>query len=116
MLLSMGYMGLYKNFSPRVASRAKYLSQNPDLRNVIFAPLFCMALFHTNRNRQLLSAGFLLVMTLMVIVIKFIDQPWRGIIDFGVILSLVFGLISLLVFTAQAFQNKLNYPLELPKQ
>ena len=40
MLISEGYRGFQKQFSPRVVARAIYLKENPTLIRVTLAPLF----------------------------------------------------------------------------
>ena len=45
MAYAEGYKGFQKGFSPRVAARAKYLKDHPDLLHAVFAPFFCMGFF-----------------------------------------------------------------------
>jgi ascorbate-specific PTS system EIIC-type component UlaA len=39
----------------------------------------------------------------LVLAVRRIAQPWRGIIDLGVVLGLTWGIVSIAVFTYMAF-------------
>ena len=90
-----GYRGFQKRFSPRVAARARYLRDQPTPARVVLAPLFCMGYFHANRRAQLTSISLTLAIIVIIILVSFCPQPWRGIIDFGVVVGLTWGMISL---------------------
>jgi hypothetical protein len=106
MTIGEGYQGFQKAFAPRVAARARYLRDNPRPVHVAFAPFFCLAYFHTTPRRQAISISITLGIVCLVIATRFTDQPWRGIIDFGVVLGLVWGLTALAVFGYQALGTK----------
>ena len=103
MAISEGYKGFQKGFSPRVAARALYLSKNPSPKRFIFAPLFCMGFFGATRKRKITTWILTLTIIGLIIIIKLLPQPWRGIIDFGVVLGLTWGLISLILYAIRAF-------------
>ena len=109
MLLAEGYRGFQKKFSPRTAARVKYLRDHPTLLRVLLAPIFSMGFFHANRKTKLtayiLTTGIII---LVVTVTFFCPDPWRGIIDFGVVLGLSWGLVSFWIFTIKALTNN-NY-------
>jgi hypothetical protein len=91
-----GYRGFQGRFSPRVVSRASYLSKNPEPLHVVLAPLFCMSFFHATR-RGLITAWAITTMVLMaVIVVRQLPQPWRGIVDGGVVVGLGWGSAAIL--------------------
>lgn len=98
-----GYRGFQQGFSPRVAARAKYLSQHPNLWHSFLAPFYCLGYFQTTPRRQratwLLTAGIIL----LILLVHRLAQPWRGIIDAGVVVGLAWGLVSLLIYSGQAF-------------
>jgi hypothetical protein len=53
----------------------------------------------------------------LIILVRFLAQPWRGIVDAGVVVGLAWGLISLAIFTLQAFISKgFAYPPDVPEQ
>ena len=101
-----GYKGFHLKFSPRVAARALYLKRNPTLVRVLFAPLFCMGFFHATRKRKVVSYCLTLMIVGLILLVRRLDQPWRGIVDAGVLLGLGWGLVSIWIFTFQAFLGK----------
>ena len=101
-----GYKGFHLRFSPRAAARALYLKQNPTGARVLFAPLFCMGFFHATRKRKIVAYSLTTMIVLLVIFVRRLDQPWRGIVDAGVVLGLGWGLISVWLFSLKAFFGK----------
>lgn len=100
-----GYRGFQQGFSPRVAARIRYLSQNVTPVRLLLAPLFCMGFFHIQRRRQIVTICLTLGIIGLVQLVSLLDQPWRGIVDAGVVTGLIWGLISLALFTIQAFSS-----------
>ncbi len=110
MLVAEGYRGFQKKFSPRTAARVKYLGDHPSPLRVLLAPLFAMGFFHANRKTQLTAYILTSGIICMVLIVTFLcPDPWRGIIDFGVVLGLLWGLVSFWIFTIKALTDK-NYP------
>lgn len=110
MLMAEGYRGFQKKFSPRTAARVKYLRDHPTPLRVLLAPIFCMGFFHANRKTRLTAFILTLGIIILVLTVTYLClDPWRGIIDFGVVLGLTWGLISFWIFTYQALTNK-DYP------
>jgi hypothetical protein len=97
-----GYRGFHKGFSPRVVARAFHLAQNPRPLHVVFAPFFCMALFHARRKNLIMSWTLLSFILLAIVLIRQLPQPWRGIVDVGVVAGLAVGLLSLLYIFVRA--------------
>ena len=117
MTYAEGYKGFQKGFSPRVASRALYLKSNPCFLRVLLAPLFCMGFFHASRRRKITSVSVTSGIIVLIIMVRFLAQPWRGIIDAGVVVGLAWGLISLIIFIFLAFGSKeFAYPPDVPGQ
>jgi hypothetical protein len=106
MLVGEGYRGFQKNFSPRVAVRARHLAGHPTLLRVALAPLFVMGFFGATRRRKITSWCLTTGIVLLVLGVRLLDQPWRGIIDLGVVLGLAWGLVSLVAFAFRAFSRK----------
>lgn len=93
-----GYRGFQKRFSPRTAARALYLGDHPTPLRVALAPLFCMGFFGATR-RVLIAAWVVLIMVVgLVTIVRALDQPWRGIVDAGVVVGLGWGLVTLIGF------------------
>lgn len=102
MLVSEGYRGFQKKFSPRTAARVRYLRDHPTGLRVLLAPLFCMGYFHANRKTRIIAYGLTTGIVVLVILVSLCPQPWRGIIDCGVVAGLVWGLASFWICTFQA--------------
>ncbi len=110
-----GFRGFQQRFSPRVAARAKYLKEHPRRLHVALGPFFCIGYFHATRRRKITSLSLTLGIILLVGLVRMLPQPWRGILDAGVVLGLIWGILSLLIFSLRAFTSKgFNYPTEVP--
>lgn len=117
MAYSEGYRGFQKNFSPRFAARLRHLKEHPTVLHVAFSPLFCMGYFYTTPKRQIATLVLTGAIILLILMVQFIAQPWRGILDSGVVVGLIWGLASVYWFCAQAlFRNTLNHSPELPNK
>lgn len=99
---SEGYRGFHKQFSPRVVARAQHLSAHPRPMFVAIAPLYCMGLVHATRKRLIVSWVLTLAIVAVVIAVRHLAQPWRGIVDAGVVVGLGWGLVSLAYFVIRA--------------
>ncbi|MAS92646.1 MAG: hypothetical protein CMO55_05560 [Verrucomicrobiales bacterium] len=102
MLVAEGYRGFQKKFSPRTAARVKYLRDHPHPVRVILAPLFCMGYFFAKKKTQITSICLTLGIILLVVIVRFLPNPWRGLVDTGVVLGLAYGIVTFAVFTAKA--------------
>jgi len=112
---SEGYKGFQKGFSPRVAARARYLKFNPSPWYIAFAPLFCMGYFFATRRRLIVAYVMTVAIVILVIIFNQISQPWRGILDAGVVVGLSWGIVSIIVFYIQAMtSNEFHFPPEVP--
>lgn len=100
-----GYRGFQKGFAPRCASRAVALAQHPTLLRVLLAPAYCMALFDAPRRRLIVSWVLVLGITALILLVRSVPQPWRGIIDAGVVAGLGWGLVALLASSFSAFRS-----------
>ena len=109
MAWSEGYRGFQQSFSPRIVARAKYLLAHPRLAHVVLAPLFCMGYFHTSRRRMVSVYVLTVFILALIIAVRWLAQPWRGIVDAGVVVGLSWGLFSIGVFTLRALTDP-SYP------
>ena len=112
---SEGYRGFQQNFSPRVVARAKFLYSHPEPVLIFLAPIFLVGYIHINPTRQrnivLLTVGILV----LIFLIRFLPQPWRGIVDAGVVVGLTWGLVSLFICGIRSLGSRpFNYPPEIP--
>ncbi len=97
-----GYRGFQCGFSPRVAARIRFLKNNATKRTAILAPFFSLGYFGSTRSRQIAVIVLTLGLVCLVMAMNFVPQPWRGIVDSGVVVGLTWGLLSFYWFTIQA--------------
>ena len=97
MAYSEGYRGFQQGFSPRAAVRVRYLCDHASWLETVLAPLFVLSYFHAQRRRQIISLVLTLLIVCLVLVVRLIPQPWRGIIDIGVVVGLTWGVLSFAV-------------------
>ena len=100
-----GYKGFQKKFSPRFAARCKYLLHNTTLLQLILAPLFCMAYFHAPKKRVIATFALTIMIIIFILSFRLIPQPWKGLLDFGVVLGLIWGIVSTLIYCFKAFTD-----------
>lgn len=118
-ILFMGYSEGYKAFqlqvAPRVIARANHLANNPKLLHAVLAPFFCMALFHASRKRLTISWSVYVGIVAIVLAVRQLSQPWRGIVDAGVVVGLSWGIIAIIAtFVAVARGGEVTSSPELP--
>lgn len=101
-----GYRGFQRQLCPRMVARALHLARNPVAHRVALAPFFCMGLFHATRRRLIIAWVLLIAIIGLVIAVRQLSQPWRGLIDGGVVVGLAWGLGALLVVFARAIAGR----------
>lgn len=117
MAFSEGYRGFQKKFSPRIVARARYLSQYPTMIRTIFAPVFCMGFFHATKKRMITSYIVTSLIIGMIIIVRQLPQPWRGLVDVGVVLGLGWGVLAIFIFALRCLLGKtFTYSPETPDQ
>jgi len=117
MAYAEGYRAFQLGFSPRVAARARYLRGHNNALHAVLAPLFCMAFFHAPKKRRITSISVTAGIVILVVLVRLLPQPWRGIIDGSVVVGLTWGLVSLAVFGYQAlFAERFDHSPEVPEE
>jgi len=115
MMYSEAYRGFHKQFAPRVVVRALALAADPKPLPVVLAPLMCMGLLYANRKRKIVAWSLLTMIVVLVILVRQLDQPWRGIVDLGVVAGLASGLGSVWWFALGAVRGQPPaVPADLP--
>jgi len=102
MAYSEGYRGFQKNFTPYVIHRMQLLREHADWINSLLAPLYCMGYFRANRRDLTAKYALTIGIIILIVIVNQLDQPWRGLIDAGVVVGLGWGLVTLVVGYAHA--------------
>ena len=105
MAWSEGVRGFQRRFSPRVAERAMLIRTAPTAARVVFAPLFAAGFFGGPRRERLSICLGTVAIVVLVVLVHHLDQPWRGIIDAGVVAGLTWGMVVTLALSASAWRR-----------
>ena len=105
MAYAEGYRGFQVKFSPRFAARARYLLETNTASHLLLAPLFCMSYFAAPRRRIIATVLLTLMIVVFVLSFRFLPQPWRGLLDFSVVVGLSWGTISVVFSSYAAFRS-----------
>jgi hypothetical protein len=117
MAYAEGYRGFQQRFSPRVAARARFLKGDANVLRALLAPFFCMGYFHATKRRKVTSLSLTIGIIILVLLVRLLPQPWRGIVDVGVVVGLAWGLVSIFVFSIVAFtREEFHYSPEVPEE
>jgi hypothetical protein len=90
-----GYRELQRKFAPRVVRRAYHLAANPRWHSVLLGPAYAIGLVHATRRRLITSWSIVLGIVALVILVRHAPQPWRGLVDTGVVVGLSWGLVGM---------------------
>ncbi|MEM7400964.1 MAG: hypothetical protein AAF304_03330 [Pseudomonadota bacterium] len=101
-----GYKGFHLQFSPRFAARCKYLLSHATWLQTFLAPLFSMAYFHAPKRRVVATWALTIMIVCFILAFRYIPQPWKGLLDFGVVLGLFWGMLSTAYYCFKAFTDK----------
>ena len=101
-----GYKGFQLKFSPRFAARCKYLSSHATWLQTLLAPLFCMAYFHAPKKRVVATYALTIMIIAFIFAFRLIPQPWKGLLDFGVVFGLLWGAVSTAYYCFKAFTDE----------
>ncbi|MFK7930740.1 MAG: hypothetical protein AB8H79_21335 [Myxococcota bacterium] len=102
MAFAEGYRGFQLRFAPMVAARVLELYRHPTWVRTLLAPGFVIGLFQATRRRLIISWSILIGVTLIVIAVRWLPAPWRGIVDMGVVVGLGWGSIALAIQCSRA--------------
>lgn len=105
MAWSEGLRGFQRRFSPRVAERAMLIRAAPTAARVVFAPLFAAGFFGGSRREQVRACLGTAAIVALVLLVHRLDQPWRGILDAGVVAGLSWGVVATLALSARAWRT-----------
>ena len=105
MAWSEGVRGFQLRFSPRVAERSVSIRANPTVARVALAPLFAAGYLGGDRRERLGVYFVTLGILVLVVLVHRLDQPWRGILDAGVVVGLSWGTIATLALSVRAWRS-----------
>lgn len=108
-----GYKGFHRAFAPRVVARARYLRSETHPVLSLLAPMFCMGYIHATRKRKIVSWVVTLVIVGLIMLLRITPQPWRGIVDAGVVTGLTLGITSILYFWFQVESSSWSHAIAL---
>lgn len=115
---SEGYKAFQKQFSPRVVVRAWQLAtrqRHPGW--VAVAPLVCMGLIYATKRRLMISRSLLMGIIVLIILVRQLSYPYRGIVDGGVVLGLTWGIVAIVFLYWKAWQGTApEVPAEFPEE
>lgn len=108
MVYSEGYKAFQLHFAPKVVRRGLQLSRQAPKQpktHLLLAPLYCMGHIGSSRRQMAIvwSATFAIIG--LVIAVRLLPQPWRGIADLGVVLGLSYGVVCIILETFKAKQS-----------
>jgi hypothetical protein len=76
-----------------------------------------MGYFHAPKRRRITSISVTAGIIVLIILVRLLPQPWRGIVDAGVVVGLAWGLISLIIFSFQALsREQFKYSPDVPEE
>ncbi len=111
---SEGYKGFQKAFAPRFAARLRHIRDHASNGERLLAPFFCFGYFGTTRRRLISAYALSGMIIIFATLAGQLEQPWRGILDAGVVIGLLWGVLSVWWFSAQALsQADFPYSAEL---
>lgn len=100
-----GYKGFQKAFSPRLAARCHHLLHHASWGQALLAPLVAMGFIHASKRRMITAWALTAGIVLVVLLYRQLPQPWRGILDAGVVLGLAWGLVATLAHVVRALRS-----------
>jgi len=114
MAYSEGYRGFSCSFSPRVAERASRLRMRPTWLRGVLAPLYCVGYFDAPWRVKSTVYALTIGIVILVQLVHFLEQPWRGILDAGVIVGLLWGTCATLIAAIRALHGPSTTPTYEP--
>lgn len=115
MLYSEAWRGFHKKFSPRVLSRALHLAHNGSTPHRVLAPLFVMSYFHSTKRRVIATWTLSAMIVGFVLLMRLLEQPWRGLADLGVVIGLGAGTLTLYTEAWRVARGGSQVDPELPE-
>ena len=100
-----GYRGFQKRFVPQALDRAFSIDGRSKLE-VLLAPLKVLGVWRTDAKVMRRAWIMVVGISLLVLAVKQLPQPWRGVVDAGVVVGLGWGTVALLVGLVVRLQKR----------
>lgn len=97
MVVSEGRDGFERRLAPRIATRARQINADGDMLSIVLAPLYCFGYFRAPARQMIVSYVAIVFIIAAIVIVHQFSQPWRGIVDCGVVLGLAYGVIAIIV-------------------
>jgi len=101
-----GYRAFHKGLSRRVVVRARHIKAEPGTARVLLAPLYCMGFFGSGLRTGLMMTGLTAAMVGFIFLVRLLQQPWRGIVDLGLVGAFAWGFIAAAVHSMDSADCK----------
>lgn len=101
-----GVVGFHQKFAPRVVRRALELGERPSVLRVLLGAPYAIGFFAAPRRTLVTAWSVLAIIVALVVSVRFLDQPWRGIVDAGVVVGLAIGLASVVYRFARELRSR----------
>ena len=109
-ILGLGYTEGYRAFqlraAPRIVARAIHLARHPRPLHVVLAPFYCTGLLHATRRRLVASWMLYAMLVILIVSVRQLAQPWRGIVDAGVVVGLGWGTLAIIIIYVRALAGR----------
>lgn len=91
---SEGYRGFQLGYARRVSRRSLELGGPVPWWQKVLAPMVVMGLIAAPRRRMIVSWSLILMLVVLIRLVRMLPQPWRGLVDVGVVLGLAWGVVA----------------------
>lgn len=109
MIYAEGIRAFGVQFSPKVVARAKHLLESNSFLELTLAPFFVFGYFHSTRKRLKVTYILTISIILFIILIRYLPQPWRAIIDLGAMAGIAYGTGTLIYEIIRFLKNPAGY-------
>ena len=89
-----GYRVFQRRFTPQAIVRAKEIARSGGWLEGLCAPLACMGLTHAPPQKLVRAWSLVGFIVAFILVIRQFPQPWRGLVDLGVVCALSYAFVT----------------------
>jgi len=83
--------------------RAEVVTKEKDSIHLWFSPLYIGGFYAATRSRLIKAYGLVVFIAIIGFAVAHLPDPWREIVDVGVVINLFIGTVSLIVFSVTGF-------------